>query len=199
MHKRKRRKRILRAAALALFALLCALAAAAVFWLYTNRAPDIAVQPQGAVCALRLSPEAEGLAQMEEKQLDAFLDGFVSFARASGMNAVAVDADPVDGCVMFRTKAYGVFPAAAQSDTLTHRYDPLAALCEKAADSGLGVYAHMHRSSLGRDGAARFGKALCADGHPRRRGICHGRPLSARNAVRCVARRGIHGMHGAVC
>ena len=91
MHKRKRRKRILRAAALALFALLCALAAAAVFWLYTNRAPDIAVQPQGAVCVLRLSPEAEGLAQMEEKQLDAFLDGFVSFARASGMNAVAVD------------------------------------------------------------------------------------------------------------
>ena len=141
MHKRKRRKRVLRAAALALFALLCALAAAAVFWLYTNRAPDIAVQPQGAVCALRLSPEAEGLAQMEEKQLDAFLDGFVSFARASGMNAVAVDADPVDGCVMFRTNAYGVFPAAAQSDTLTHRYDPLAALCEKAADSGLGVYA----------------------------------------------------------
>ena len=61
MHKRKRRKRVLRAAALALFALLCALAAAAVFWLYTNRAPDIAVQPQGAVCALRLSPEAEGL------------------------------------------------------------------------------------------------------------------------------------------
>ena len=58
---------------------------------------------------------------------------------------------------------------------------------------------HMHRSSLGRDGAARFGKALCADGHPRRRGICHGRPLSARNAVHRVVRRGIHGMHGAVC
>lgn len=105
MHKRKRKRRVLRAAALALFALLCAAAVAAVLWRAANRGPDAAVRPQGAVCALRLSPENEGLAQRNEEQLDAFLDSFVSFARASGMNAVAVDADPVGGCVMFRTGA----------------------------------------------------------------------------------------------
>ena len=148
MHKRRRKK--YRAAGLCLFAVLCAAAALAVLWMRWQTKPHgSALAWDGPLRAVYVSPGESGLAAMDEDALDAEWDSLLALTRSLGLSAVAIDADPVSGAVLFRSKEYPVTDAVAGSDSFLHKYDPLAALCEKAGRSGVAVCAVTDALSAG--------------------------------------------------
>lgn len=140
MHRRRRKKRCI--AGICLFAVLCAAAALAVLWLRRQAKPHgDALTWDGPLCAVYVSPAENGLAAMDEDAFDAEWDSLIALTKSLGLSAVAVDADPVSGAVLFRSGEYPMTDAVAQGDTFFHKYDPLAALCEKAGRSGVAVCA----------------------------------------------------------
>lgn len=147
----KRRRRILRSVLLVLLVVLLLAAAGAGVWLLLRpRAMDknqpSAAAPQGAVFGLHLTQgyptTAGGLSASGPKALDALFDEAVAYAAAHGMNAILMDiaGDRLSG-VGFCDSVYDTWPGAQEEDTFFHRYDPLRALCERASEAGLAVYA----------------------------------------------------------
>lgn len=151
MRSKRNRRRALRIALWILIpVLVCTAAAAAALWLLLPRAMDkslpSAAPPAGTLFGLRLSqelPTADGaLSESTPQTLDALFQEAVEYAGAHGMNALLLDiaGSRLTG-VAFRDRVYETWPGARQDDTLLRRYDPLRALCERAGEAGLSVYA----------------------------------------------------------
>lgn len=101
---------------------------------------------EGSVSALALSPwdAAAGFAaQADEAAQTAYIDAFVAYAGAHGMNSVAVQLLSEGGqeALLFgRDSAFETIENVRTNDTLFHKFDPMRYLSETAQAKGLAVF-----------------------------------------------------------
>lgn len=139
--RRYRRKRMLVILACVLAAVL--IFGCVLFWFLHRPMPrDLAsaAAPQGPVFGVRFGGSPV-FAEASPEELDAYFQKAVSFAKEHGMNTVFFDVlNDADG-VGFRDRTFATWAGASSQDSLFHKYDPLASLCEIASAEGISVRA----------------------------------------------------------
>ncbi len=139
--RRYRRKRMLMILACVLAAVL--ILGCVLFWFVlrpAHRGLASARVPQQPVFGVRFGSDA-AFAQASPEELDTYFQQAVRFAKEHGMNTVFFDVlNEADG-VGFRDRTFATWAGAGSQDSLFHKYDPLASLCEIASAEGISVRA----------------------------------------------------------